>query len=60
MKIQVEKEKGAREERTDSVEEEIENGRVIDGLDLVASPVVSGAFSDGSLGFNGGRGGRRR
>ena len=39
------------------MEEKIENGGVVDGLDLVASPVVSGTFFDGSLGLNSGCGG---
>jgi len=34
------------------VEEKIENGRVVDGFDLVSAPIVSGPFFDGSLSLN--------
>lgn len=34
------------------MEEKIENGRVVDGFDLVSGPIVSGAIIDGSLGLN--------
>lgn len=34
------------------MEKEIENRGIIDGLNLVASPIVSGTFLDGSLSLN--------
>ena len=41
------------------MEEEIEDGGVIDGFDLVPAPVVPGSVADGPLGLHGGGGGRR-
>lgn len=40
------------------MEEKIENGGVVDGLDLIASPVVSRAVFDGPVGLNCSGGGR--
>lgn len=34
------------------MEEEIKKGRMVDGVDLLASPVVPRAFPDSSLSFN--------
>lgn len=39
------------------MKEEVKDGRVVDGLDLVPAPVVLGTVTGGPLGLHGGRGG---
>lgn len=41
-----------REKERDPMEEEIEKGGVVNGLDLGSGPVVPGAISDGPLRLN--------
>lgn len=38
---------------TDSMEEEIENRRVVDRFDVIFRPIVSGTFTYCSFSFNG-------
>lgn len=42
------------------MKEEIEHGGVVDGLDLIAGPIVSGTLADGPRGVNRSRRRRRR
>lgn len=49
-------ERGARK-RAYAMEEKIEDGRVVDRIDLVPAPVIPGAVADGPLGLDGGSGG---
>lgn len=47
-------EQGGERERRElySMEEDVKNGRVIDGFDFIFAPVISRTFTDRSFGFS--------